>query len=258
MLSISSIAVVASLLATSGAGYDTQAAAKQSVHVREVLQVLKVGTLAEREAALADVLALDAARKSVEILAAVAGELSRVNAILEAREQAWRNGKPGPAEEGDLRNYYHLLVSVVSGSENPIVIQPLIGAIETGGMARDALARFGSRAFPFVTAIARNHAEAMHIHGALLTLEKMVTTGVLSPREKTEVVLLAAERMEGTQRDVVWSAAMKLALATGDKDLRTTVERIADGTLVVSTSGEEDMSGWVRHSAGLALGRPIK
>jgi hypothetical protein len=157
MSNLSSMVIVVSLLCATGAGYNPQDAVKRNVSVEEVLRVLKVGTLPEREAVLEDVLALDAARKSVEILAAVAEELSRVNGVVKARAAAWDKGERGPVEEGDVGNYLYLLVSVASRSDNPIVIQPLLGVIDTGGMATDALARFGSQAFPFVVAIARTY-----------------------------------------------------------------------------------------------------
>jgi hypothetical protein len=258
MSSIGSMVVVASLLSATGAGYNTQDAVKRNVSVDQVLRVLKIGTLPEREAVLADVLALDAAGKSVEILAAVAGELSRVNSVVHAREAAWVKGERGPVEEGYLGNYHFLLVSVASRSENPIVIQPLLGVIDTGAMATDALARFGSRAFPFVAAIARNHADEMHVCGALRTLEKMLTTGVLSPAERAEVCRVASARMEGTQPTVVWLTAIPLSLATGDQRLRTIVERIAGGTLMVSTSDDRDTHEGVRSEAQRALGRIVK
>jgi len=258
MYNIGSMVMIASLLCTTGAGYNSQDVVKRNVNVREVLRVLKVGTLPEREAVLEDVLALDGARKSIEILAAVAGELSRVNGVVHARQQAWREGQPAPVEEGDLGNYHRLLVSVASSSENPTVIQPLLEAIDTGAMARDALARFGSRAFPFVAAIARNHTEVMHVHGALGTLEQMVTTGVLSRVEQEEVCRVVSARMEGTQPAVVWRAAIRLALATGDRRLRTIVERIADATLAVSISDDSNSHEWIRREAQRALGRIVK
>jgi hypothetical protein len=121
-------------------------------------------------------------------------------------------------------------------------------------MATGALTRFASDAFDRVLALAANGEDAGRVANALATLHKIVFLDVLPPEELARVVEIAQARMASTQAPMIWQAAVELAVATGDAQLRSTVAGIASGALQPAFAEHKNLRFWVRSAAQRALG----
>jgi hypothetical protein len=228
------------------------AIAAQQIDVNAAVQVLKSGTLSEREALVDRVIRTRAAASSAAMAQAVADELLRMSDVAAERQRRIAAGAPD-ATAPDIGEYLAALVQACSQSPEPVVIDGLISVIDTGNMAQAAIARFGALAFDRTSAVALHDDVPSRISGALYTLGKMAASGVLTQRQQTELVDVARARLQGVQPDVVWSAAMKLAIATGDPALRAKVQDIALGRVQPGITGAAG-SEWVQAAAKRLLG----
>jgi hypothetical protein len=121
-------------------------------------------------------------------------------------------------------------------------------------MAIPALARFASDAFNRVLELAANEEDAGRVANALATLHKIVFFDVLPPEDLSRVIQVAQARLASTEVPMVWQAAVELAVATRDPQLRSTVGGIASGAIQPAFSEREDLRLWVRSAAQRALG----
>lgn len=168
------------------------------VSVKQVLQTLATGTRAEREQMMSRVITVEATAKSHEIARAVAAELARMSEVTAERQRRIAQGILDPDAPG-IGEYKGLLVQPCAQSKDPVVIDALIGVIDTGHMAMNALVGFGPLAFDRVVAVAANGEKANKVSGALATLAKFVQAGSLSPVQWSRVLTITRSRTRGTQ-----------------------------------------------------------
>lgn len=122
-------------------------------------------------------------------------------------------------------------------------------------MALPALARFASDAVDGVLAIARTEADNGKLAKALASLQKMVCLDVLPCGKFVEVVEAARARLLDTNSPRTWQAAIELAVATGDAELRLMVAGIASGLVQPAFPERADLRLWARGVARRALHR---
>jgi hypothetical protein len=230
-----------SLLQTT-APLPAQAPSPTALFVTDVQRTLAIGSLAERETILKRVAESGLTAKSPQIAAAVAHELERVSALVDKRGEARWAGRPMPNASEDYSEYYPLLVRACAQSDDPVVIDGLIGAISTGRLAADALARFGVKALGRVGAVAATDRHPLRAGGALITLQLITETHELSPEHLRQIAGWTRQRMQGRQPALLWGIAARLALITGDPELVRRVNAIADGSELPAVDRESDRS----------------
>jgi hypothetical protein len=231
-IALTLLAVFGSSLGSTAQRYD--------VSVREVLAVLEKGSLEEREEMMARVVKVRATAKSPVLAAAIAGELIRMNAVTAERQDRMRRGIPDPTAPG-IGEYKASLIQACTQTDDPVVIDALVGVINTGNMATRALARFGPLAFERVAAVAEHGADGSKVSSALRTLMQMVELDNLPPVHKSKASDIARSRLTGPQRFIVFSGAINLATALGTPDLLEEVEEIALGLRLPEIEGITDM-----------------
>ena len=88
---------------------------------------------------------------------------------------------------------------------------------------------------------------------ALTTLHSLVAFDLLPPEDRSGVVAVARERLCDVPTPEVWLAAVELALATGDADLRAMVAAIGAGEAQPTLPRSVDLHLFVRGAARRAL-----
>jgi len=111
----------------------------QELDASQVLQTLATGSLADREAMIARLIETKTTVSSASIAGAVAQELVRVNAEVAERQRKIASGALDP-EAPEIGEYLGLLVQACAMSAQPVVLDGLVGAIDTGNMATNAIA----------------------------------------------------------------------------------------------------------------------
>jgi hypothetical protein len=219
---------------------------------KEVLRVMQQGTLEQRQQAMHAVIDTGSMSRSPEIRRVVAAELERMNKVVEQRQDKIVRGESDPGAP-DIGPYLGLLAEACSSTDDPVVIDALIGVIDTGNMVESAVARFDGIALDRVAAVALSDAGPMKVSGALRVLTKMLDAGPKSAQERDRILAIAQNRMERTQHPIIWGSAIRLAVATGLPGLQAKVEAIAAGALILpGAEGPEGMD-LVKRSAEAAL-----
>jgi hypothetical protein len=90
---------------------------------------------------------------------------------------------------------------------------------------------------------------------ALTTLHSLAVFDLLPPSDRGHVVALARAKLSDVQAPEVWLAAVELALATGDDELRAIVAAISAGEARLSLPRGIDLHLFVRSAARRALDR---
>ena len=101
--------------------------------------------------------------------------------------------------------------------------------------------------------VASDGREPAIVAKALTTLHALVFFDLLPPAERPRVVALARARVADTHDPAVWLAAVELAVATGDDQLRSMVAAVSAGAVVPALLGELDLHLFVRSAAQRAL-----
>lgn len=144
----------------------------------------------------------------------------------EVRGETAARAGVGPAG-GDPDRLF-LLFEAAEAFQDPRAIPLMIEALKYGGGVFDGLADLGAVAFPAVlSAVNDPGGHPYRVSGGVTVLRFMVEDGSLNPRQLRQVRQVARERLSGSQHFLVADAAVRLALALGDPELRRTVERIA-------------------------------
>lgn len=145
-------------------------------------------------------------------------------AVIEAAWAEWRNDLDRPPTSEAIFDY----MDAVAGLRDPRAIPFLVEVLNHGAVATNALADLGTAAFPAVLTAVKDPAGIdMDVSGGVTTLRFMVEDGSLNARQLEQVREVARERLSGTQNLFVVKAAVQLAIALGDPELRRIVERIA-------------------------------
>jgi hypothetical protein len=189
-------------------------------------------------------------QRSARIDAALLRELGRLNEVRRQRREEDRAGKPlvgdFPAE------YYRDVIELVSEPTRPTAIPALTGALGTGRMVDDALAKFGAQALPPILEIARSRVGTVSegnagdtppeiVSDALTTLSLIAPSAGLPEASRAAIAGVARERLSGHQHPSVVIAACKLAIATKDPGLRQRVAQLADDDAQVTALGISDV-----------------
>jgi len=200
------------------------------------------------------VVEVEAIKKSPELTRAVAAELDRVNNIVAQRQRDIVAGISDPSAPS-LGPYLGLLVQACAQSDSPAVIEPLVGAIETGNTATRALARFGPAALNQVLALAEGDISAMQMVGVLRTLGQMQQLGKLLPGDELRVSDTVRQVLYTQRPFVVLREAIDLAVTSSQTDLRERVAAIASGNVVPDIVDHKELTAELRRAAQSALSR---
>ena len=145
-------------------------------------------------------------------------------AVIEAAWAEWRNDLDRPPTSEVIFDY----MVAVAGLRDTRAIPFLVEVLNHGAVATNALADLGTAAFPAVLAAVKDpEGFEMDVSGGVTTLRFMVEDSSLNARQLEQVREVARERLSGTQNFFVVKAAVQLAVALGDPELRRLVERIA-------------------------------
>jgi hypothetical protein len=172
--------------------------------------------------------------RSPALESALVKELASLNELRLVRRELDRAGQlpvtDFPAE------YYAQVIQVVAESSSPAAIESLAGALGTGTLAENGLAKFGDAAVPILAKMARAKVGVATTGGpgdtppeivasAIATMQKVLQTSkTVSSNSRAIAVTIARERLAGNQFAQVVVAACGLAVATGDGAV---VERVA-------------------------------
>ncbi|MDE2769694.1 MAG: hypothetical protein OXI44_00735 [Bacteroidota bacterium] len=144
-------------------------------------------------------------------------------AVIDAAWAELRQETDTPPESEAIFGY----LQAVAEMGDPRAIPFLVEALIYGG--ENALADIGARAFPAVLeAVSDPDEHGSRARGALTVLRFMLEDGILTAGQTDQVRALVRERLSGTQDTKIVGAAVRLALALGDPELRAIVERFAN------------------------------
>ncbi len=230
-VALTDIAVVVTMLLSAVVPASAQVPAD---HVRLASDV-RNGSERQRDAALRAIIEIPVQQRTQPLLDALLSEVAR---FAEESERRWQiieaGGTVEPVENVDLATVMQALV----GHEDPAVIPALVSFIGTGNMVMNALTKFGELAVADVVR-ASNEGRG-RASPALKTLTRMLTGPVrypLSDSSRELLTRIARQRLTGTQSTVVVWSAVELAVATGEPDLITRVQAIAESDDVVRQFG---------------------
>lgn len=249
------IAIVSYALCGASSTQQTTEAVTQ-VKVRDVLAVMTDGTLPERQGMMEQIVALRVMTKSAEVRRVVSQELARMNSEIAVRQNDIARGTTDPTAP-DIGEYLGLLVQACAQTDDSLVLEPLLGVLDTGNLATDAVARFGSKALERVMQVAADQSKPRKAAGAVEVMSKMVAGRTVNQLEAARVVATGRRMMSATNTESVWFALMRLAFATQDGGLQSRVRAFADGTLVPSVAhGSAESAARIRRMArGIVEGK---
>lgn len=145
-------------------------------------------------------------------------------AVIDAAWAEWRNDLDRPPTSEAIFDY----MDAVAGLRDPRAIPFLVEVLNHGAVATNGLADLGAAAFPAVlAAVKAPEGFDMDVSGGVTALRFMVEDGSLNSRQLEQVREVVRERLSGTQSFFVVKAAVHLAVALDDPELRRIVERIA-------------------------------
>jgi len=232
--------------------FDGVRAAQITLTENQVIELLNSGDQRSGERAVAYVRKYyPRAQRSAAVDAALVRELGRLN---EARRQRREDDRAGNPLVGDFpAEYYRDVIELVSESTRPTTIPALAGALGTGRMVDDALAKFGAQAVPPVLEIARSTVGTITeghagdtppeiVGDALTTLSLILQSPGVPEPSRAAIATVARERLSGLQHPSVVIAACRLAIATRDPALRQRVAELAEDGAQVTAFGISDAS----------------
>ncbi len=197
---------------------------------------------------------------------ALADELGRLTRLATSRHETLRAG--GTLHEDFPAEYHANLIEALSRSRRPLVIEPLAGALGTGRLAEEGIAKFGEQAIPHLVRVARLRVGSLRtgapgdtppdvVAGALNSLRRLMSShsSSISAKGRAEVLAVAMDRLRGSQEGVVVASAARLAVATGDRSARQRVEQLARDASSVATLVNPSDTALVQRAAQEALTR---
>ena len=144
-------------------------------------------------------------------------------AVIDAAWAEVRGETDTPNESEAIFDYMQAVAEMGDPRAIPFLVEVLI----YGG--ENALADIGAQAFPAVLeAVSDSDENASRVRGGLTVLRFMLEDGVLTAGQTGQVRAVVRERLSGTQDNSVVRAALRLALALGDPELRVIVETFAN------------------------------
>lgn len=149
-----------------------------------------------RRAALTDIASIIPGKRQPGLVAAVVLELERLNGLpdIGAKEV------PRNSDDEEAWTYYADIVSVVSGSSDPVAIRPLADALGMGRPAVDALARFGERAVPDILKAVDRHTAPDFRYMAIYTFRLMLEQHTpLGAQSRLAISGLVRQHLTGRQ-----------------------------------------------------------
>jgi hypothetical protein len=217
---------VATVLLTTSLGSGGSAAQSSSSEQKTLATQLQSRSWNVRREAVTKILAIAPSERLPVLVENVVRELTRL--------QGLPGEGAGEVPRGsDLESsfeYYADLVEIASSSENPIVIEPLVRAIQTGGPAFIALARFGDAAAPQLLAAARaRKADPDFVWSSLITFRMMIEQHpMLSASSRVGIAALARDSLIGTRHTAVLQRAIEVVVALRDVTFVPDLTRIAE------------------------------
>jgi hypothetical protein len=178
----------------------------------------------ERRAGVTAILDVPVAQRSSVLIRGVVRELSR----LQGQPDTGYSEVPAGLDTEAGWEYYSDLVSIISESDDPIVIAPLVRAVGMGNPAVSSLARFGEAAVPELLAeVNRRNAPnyaLMALRGFREILEQHFAK--LSKASLSGIAALARRHLTGRQISAVVGRAIDVAGLLRDESLRSDLLRI--------------------------------
>lgn len=174
-------------------------------------------------------------------------------AVIDAAWAEVRGETNTPNESEAVFDY----MQAVAEMGDPRAIPFLVEVLRFGSGASNALADIGARAFPAVLEAAYDpNKHPSGTRQALTALRFMLGDGILTSGQTEQVRAVARARLSGTQYDAVVKAAVRLALALNDPELRGIVQRFADDrafadALVFLNTG--DPQGTANHAKNVSI-----
>ncbi len=101
--------------------------------------------------------------------------------------------------------------------------------------------------------VARNGGDPDSIANALTRLHALAFLDLLPSGDRPRIVDIVQARLSDTRCPTIWLAALELAVATGDQQLRSMVAAIGSGALQPASLDAVDVSLFVRSAAQRAL-----
>jgi len=143
-------------------------------------------------------------------------------------ERMRRMGEAVPGSAGSDPDVLFMHFEAAEAFRDPRAIPLMIEALKYGGGVMDALADLGAAAFPAtLAAVSDPGGHWSRIGCGLTALRFMVEDRSLNASQTGQVREVVRERLFAAQHSFVVNAAVRLALALDDPELRRTVERIA-------------------------------
>jgi hypothetical protein len=174
-----------------------------------------------------------------------------------AKGKETARGKTREPREEDAKadaaaRYRASLLEAISASTNPDLVAPLIRVADAGGLATDALARFGDLAVPGLVAAVRAPLGDSQLVGVLTALRTMTERATpLAAGHRTAIVQLVSDILDrtivlqGPMRAFDVALAVEIGVATLDPGLRKIAEAIANNAGEAQRrSGTQD-GGWL-------------
>ena len=145
-------------------------------------------------------------------------------AVIDAAWAELRGETDSPPESEELYGYLEAVCRIRDTQAIPLLVEALVH----GAGAANALADLGAEAFPAVlAAVSDPGGDPYRVSRGLTALRFMLEDGSLGPGRVGRVREAVRERLSGSQVQSVVRAAMRLALAPEDPELRGIVVRIA-------------------------------
>jgi hypothetical protein len=101
--------------------------------------------------------------------------------------------------------------------------------------------------------IAADEQDPVAAANALDKLCRLARYGLLPPGHLPRLAVIVRHYLSGADAKTLWSAAVEIAVATGDGDLRATVTALAAGEISPPFAEGADVALWVRNTAQSAL-----
>lgn len=220
-----------------------------SAGVQEVTGLLGSDDPSLRRTALREIWRSESLQANEAIRLALINELDRVNKERLDRYARYFKGEGvGLPDDSVVDIEYGLdVLSLVAQLDDPRAIPILVEATATGDLAARAVAGWGDRALPAVTATWRARETRRELgvpplrFGLLLTVRRMVELETVRTDEgRSEVLAMAREALQTPDDAIMLESAVELAVLLRDPNLLAEVEFIASNYSEVVRRGVLD------------------